>query len=148
MKIGKVVLYKFFVNKIKSIIFLILFLSNPIYGQQGVDEIKKNRKKAILVEVKMNEPVLLKDSLSILLTSFSFKRKPHLSDKGPIKIMVRLSLSKGNSCGEVEIRRHGLVGKSEYTYVTSSWNGYTFKLRDFNLEGAFEIIISKTPFKE
>lgn len=130
-------------SRIITVISLFLFWNHLSYAQQEENTGTIQYTNPILVELKPNIPVMLTDSLSILLTGYSHKRPTHGAG-GPTKTGVQLSLSKGNSCGEVEVYRYGLLGKTEYTYTPYFWNDeYEFKLMDFDFPLSFKIVISK-----
>ncbi|WP_438425923.1 hypothetical protein [Aquimarina macrocephali] len=130
-------------SRIITVISLLLFWSHSGYAQQEQDTETIKYTNPILVELKPNIPVMLTDSLSILLTGYSHKRPPYPGTSGPTKTTIQLSLSKGNNCGKIEVCRYGLQGKTEYTYAPSLWNEYEFKLKDFDFLLSFNVVISK-----
>ncbi len=130
-------------SRIIVVISLFLFWNHLSYAQQEEDTGIIQYANPILVELKPNIPIMLTDSLSILLTGYSHKRPTH-GASGQTKTGVQLSLSKGNSCGKIEVYRYGLQGEIAYTHVPSSWNNeYEFKLMDFDFPLSFKIVISK-----
>ena len=139
MKIIFAALFKFSVKKAIALLFFALLYNYSIYAQQETDG-EISYKNALLVEAKVNESIQLKDSLSIFITSFSFKR-PYAN--GPTKITVHVALSKGNTCGEIEISLHSIHGKPEHTSTVSFWKEYKFQLHSYTYDPSFKIIVSK-----
>ncbi|WP_131248776.1 hypothetical protein [Aquimarina atlantica] len=130
-------------SRIIAVISLFLFWNHLSYAQQEEGAGTIQYANPILVELEPNVPIMLTDSLSILLTGYSHKRPTH-GASGQTKTGVQLSLSKGNNCGEIEVYRYGLQGETAYTYAPSSWNDeYEFKLKDFDFPLSFKIVISK-----
>ncbi|WP_143273545.1 hypothetical protein [Aquimarina sp. MAR_2010_214] len=127
-------------NKIITITFLLFFCSYSIYSQKEQNIKTVQYKNPLLVKLKINEPVHLVDSLSILLKSFTYKR-PYIN--GPTKETIHLALSKGNACGETEISIHGIDGKSKHTYTASFWQEYKIEFKGHEDDMSFKVVISK-----
>lgn len=116
----------------------VLLYNYSVYAQQGTEIRYKN---AFLVKAKINEPIQLKDSLSILITSFSVKRA-HANE--PTKLTIHAQLSKKNNCAEIDLSLHKTQGKPKKNSAIAFWREYKFEFRDYDYDPSFKIIISKT----
>lgn len=126
---------------INTIILLpFVFLYNcSIHAQQDTDtEIRY--KNALFVKAKINEPIHLKDSLSILITSFSVKRA-HANE--PTKLTIHAELSRNNTCGEIDLFLHRTQGKPKDISTIAFWREYKFEFYDYDYDPSFKIIVSK-----
>lgn len=127
----------------KSVIHTIVLLSFVFLYKFSIHAQKYTEiryKNPVFVKVKINEPIQLKDSLSILITSFSVKRA---YANEPTKIAIHAELSKKNNCGEIELSLQETKDKSKKTSTIAFWREYKFEFRDYDYDPLFKIIISK-----
>jgi len=99
-----------------------------------------------LILQKIHEKVLIGNSLSAELNSFSHKR-PYAG--GPTKATAYLTVSSVAMAEEIMLSVYGIQGKSEpedllsdaERYDLSIWRNYKISLKSFNYDSSIEIIV-------
>jgi hypothetical protein len=95
------------------------------------------------LELKLGEPVMLPDDLTLSLREFTHKR-PWIG--GATKATATVALSKHQLTDIISLSVHGVEGKESEPdrFDTITWQGYQFQLKKFVYDSSIELIVVKT----
>ena len=142
---------KSFKKRIVVFLYVCLFSMPLMYSQTPTDNQnmhKINYKYGERIELKIDEVVIIDDSLSLKVTNFTHKR-PYVG--GSTMATVYVTASKNKVSEEILLSVKGKEGKSiaedglskEERFSTVVWEGYIFQLEKFDYDTSIEVIILK-----